>query len=407
MASIYQFPAVSGDSAPITSLPANPASIFVSSVLPLVTDNAIRECDTVELDPELARIFVALGYAAPLLLYSVARQRTSRTKGSGVFKHDDLLEEIKRRGVRTSKEVIRRHWLTKGDGVFWNPRNNGKLGIVSYDKLCAKAVEMAIAAGKPELVSTNPPGTKFIHVPLAKTLKGWCGNVLAAWHYSRDGHTHNISRYTLNKLWGTTTKTLLAWEQAAGITVSSSCAVYTDGTIPKYAFPVVIRVDHGNGLKELTISPMARHSNIYNVPSMRQKQHKRVPGEAKRIARSKLEELASGDTPDSICGQPTVQADRVGFSFTKRRNFFANDGDLGNAFKRLNLHLRSDPDDLAPHFVQLGWDAKREKWIYEQNSDGVRKVYPHELIKGTEADRHLEKHGGWQVIVNEWRKLAA
>ena len=88
-------------------------------------------------------------------------------------------------------------------------------------------------------------------------------------------------------LWGVTKKTLIGWEKAAGIESGKCYAVYTDeACVPyKHAFPILVSEETADGGTTAVVRAMARHSNMYQAPRMSEKQHRRVPREARRAAR--------------------------------------------------------------------------------------------------------------------------
>jgi hypothetical protein len=264
----------------------------------------------------------------------------------------------------------------------------------------------------------------------------WYGKPLAAWHNRRADHTTVISRFTLCTLWGVTKKTLIGWEQAAGIEAGTCFAVYTDDDcIPyQHAFPILVSEAMADGGTAAVVRAMARHSNLYHAPSMSEQQHRRVPREARRAARRALEELTQDGTPNGICGRPTGSRVRnelatvgVGFGPTGRRNFYANDGNLGRAFKRLRAHLKRHDEDRkadgspAPHYVALGYveflrnsieaaeqlHRKRQKhWLFEQSSVGYQQT-----SMGSRAPRRIENfyfaaQGGRCIYTAAWRSFA-
>jgi hypothetical protein len=441
-----------------------------------VVDEPVEQ--TVLVDAELMRVLVALGYGIQTLVYTAARQMTASGDGSGRVRSADLVSQLKMLGVAATARTMQRHWLGKGEGILWRIKGEW-LYLTGYQKLCVRAVEMAVEAGRAELVTTNPPGSKFIAVPITPPLtpnptdtiyrvptqggcpsklgrgenpcnsisrqkessptaryesarltpKAWYGKLLAAWHNRRADHTTVISRFTLCTLWGVTKKTLIGWEQAAGIEAGKCYAVYTDeACIPyKHAFPILVSEETADGGTTAVVRAMARHSNLYHAPGMSEQQHRRVPREARRAARRALEELTQDGTPNGICGRPAGKTVGVGFGPTGRRNFYANDGNLGRAFKRLRAHLKRHDEDRradgspVPHYVGLGYveflrnsieaaeqlhRKRQQHWLFEQNSSGYQQTR-----MGSRAPRRIEKfyfaaQGGRCVYTAAWRSFA-
>jgi hypothetical protein len=442
---------------------------------------------TVLVDTELMRILVALGYGIQTLVYAVARQMTAGRDGSGRVRIADLVSQLKALGAAATARTIQRHWLAKGEGILW--RISGEwLYLTGYQKLCVRAVEMAVEAGRVELVTTNPPGSKFIAVPMTSppdsnpsptpmtsppdplsmygegerqtppltpnpsptqagrgekprnsmrqegdsptaarmgsvrlTPKLWYGKLLAAWHNSRADHTTVISRFTLCTLWDVSKKTLIGWEKAAGIEAGKCYAVYTDeACIPyKHAFPILVSEETADGGTTAVVRAMARHSNLYHAPRMSERQHRRVPREARRAARRALEELTQDGTPNGMCGRPAAASSSrtqlsagVGFGPTGRRNFYANDGNLSRAFKRLQAHLKRHDEDRkadgspAAHYVALGYRKRQKHWLFEQSSDGYQQTGMNSRVPRKIENFYFAAQGGRCVYTAAWRSFA-
>lgn len=364
-------------------------------------------------DAEQMRILVALGYGPQTLVYAVAQQMTRDTTGRGAIDEHELLSTLTKYGVQSTYKNMRR-WLTDGDGVLWR-RHKNLLYLKSPARMSGRrrkgqldVVQMALDAHRPELVITNHPGIKLISVPVAPMLTHWYGNLLAAWHNSRDEHTQGISRYTLEILWGKLKKTLIGWEKQAGIKSTASYAQYTDAEyVPaKHAFPVLVET-LCDGQRTPVIRPMARWSNSYSAPTMKERQHKRAPRERARAARLVLEGATNSGIPNSVCGAAAASCSGVGFKPTGRRSFHSNDGTLKDAFKRLAHHLQRDPDDLAPHFVRLGFDLRRDCWLFEQNSTGQQQTTLDEQLPRSVTDKWFAQHGGRGAYVAAWREMSA
>jgi hypothetical protein len=132
-----------------------------------IVDEPVEQ--TVLLDAELMRVLVALGYGIQTLVYAVARQMTTGGDGSGRVRIADLVSQLKALGVAATARTIQRHWLAKGEGILWRISSE-RLYLIGYQKLCIRAVEMAVEAGRAELVITNPPGSRFIAVPITSPL---------------------------------------------------------------------------------------------------------------------------------------------------------------------------------------------------------------------------------------------
>lgn len=79
-------------------------------------DNSDTSIPTVEIDPEFARIWAALGYAAALRIWAVARETTVQARGGGVVDEAALIAGLMSAGCGSISHI--RRILREGDGVF-------------------------------------------------------------------------------------------------------------------------------------------------------------------------------------------------------------------------------------------------------------------------------------------------
>lgn len=324
---------------------------------------------SVSMCPEFLREAIALGYGKQSLVYAVLHG-LSRA-GSGLMMETDIIAFVANL-IDVQPRTIERHYLPSGDGIFWR-RNHGKVALIAPEKVAAHIAEISIKHGRLDVLETNPPGTKFIEIPLADSLNGWYGNVLAAWHNSRADHTTNISRFTLERLFNKSTPTLIQWEKAASIKIVECYAVYTDvNQSPEYSYATL----HYSEDKHVVQRSTARHSNIYNAPTMREVQHHKTPRRMREAVRKVIENNTFIGNPDGIYGLMASQSPEVGLQSTGRRNFSHSTGKNGfkSGFKKVINHLKHHGDYSVPHFVELGFDNRLRRWMYEQ-STGIQHSY--------------------------------
>lgn len=383
-------------------------------------------------DPQVMRVFTALAHrkalrnaegkplanaGAKTYVYAVAYQLNADGKGDGRVSIGTVIEWMKSAGVTVSAHTIRTRWIGHEQSPFWR-RHGDYLYLTGYNRLCKLAVELAYAAGCPDLVDDDLPGASFIEVPAASTLTAWFGHLLAAWHNHRANtriHNARISRAKLERLWGVSRRILRKWERAAGIKTGKAYRVIADNEhIPPHAYPALFVEDN-----RCVVKPMARHSNRYNAPTMRQKQHKRTPRTGRWYARRALEASQSQDDrskSQSVGIAPAVQQSaHTALSSQGRLNFYAPEdmpAAVGKAFKTLKRHLRRHSDYEVAHHVCLGvnlWGTA----LYEQSSDGIQRTqvfYRDGVIVATNrAPRHIEdaffaKHGGRGSYVAAYRE---
>jgi hypothetical protein len=403
--------------AALALLPDNPKP-FDHLVKPMVTDQTTGStpgvsdrlvCDdgfsSVAVDTEANRIMLALGLGTLARVYWTAHELNRRGDGAGKVSESALVDTLVGAGVDASAYTIRHNWIKDGcERGLWKRDGKGNLYLLSYKaKLPDLLTRLVLEAGKPGLIVTNRVGSKFIETPIAGSTKQWYGNSLAAWHNSRADHTRRISRATLQMLWGVTRKTLASWEREAGIEVVKCYANFTDDdAVPEHAYPAHYFLKGSDGKVEERDIPRARISNIYNAPSMNERQHQATPRKAYRRTEAALERAGvSVDLPDSVSGATSGNAG-VGFC-TRRRSFYADDGVIQDAFGKLHDHLQSHWGDKAPHFVSLGWDDKARAWLYEQSSSGFQKT----SIKGRAPldyeNRYFAARGGRAAFAAGWR----
>lgn len=179
----------------------------------------------------------------------------------------------------------------------------------------------------------------------------------------------------------------------------------------KHAFPILVSEETADGGTTAVVRVMARHSNLYHAPRMSEQQHRRVPREARRAARRALEELTQDGTPNGICGRPTDKTVGVGFGPTGRRNFYANDGNLSRAFKRLRAHLKRHEEDRkadgspAPHYVALGYRKRQKHWLFEQSSSGYQQTRMSSRAPRRIENFYFAAQGGRCVYTTAWRSF--
>ena len=270
--------------------------------------------DSVSMCPELLREMIALGYGRQALVYAALHEMTRG--GSGLVDESALVALVAL-AVGVQERTVQRHYIPSGDGKFWR-RGKGKVGVIAPEKVVKTITEMSVAAGRADVIETNPPGSKFIEIPLGSSIEQWFGKVLTAWHNSHADHTTNISRFTLKRLFGVTTKTLIRWEKVAEIQVEACYVGYTDfDHLPaRHAYPTAHRTKSG-----IEMRAMARHSNVYHAPSMKERQHNKTPRRMRRAARLVIEVSTHVRTPDRICGL-YPETGEVGFRRTGRKNFY-------------------------------------------------------------------------------------
>ncbi len=352
---------------------------------------------TMWLDPELTRVLVALGHGIAARVYWTARQLTADGDGSGKVSETAIVAALIDGGATVQRRTIERHWFTAGDGLLWR-RHGGNLYLVSYARrLPALVVELAHAADRAELVTTNYTGAPFVAVPTDGGIKAFYARCLQAWHVSRHGHTRNISRAALERLTGRTRKTLQAYEKTTGIKAKPAYAViHDDHYTPPYAVPILQNDGHAAALAQLP--------NRYTAPPLTERHHRQTPQTARRRHRHALETIAdNADTLNRASGA-TASSSRVGFlPRSKRLYWHAPTGHAPTvAYKALRRHMRHH-DDGAPHYVYLGHSKRQRADLYDL-SDGTSRAWLNgrvvarlETLYLTATARRGDRRAAWRV----------
>lgn len=185
----------------------------------------------IRVDPELARLAIALRMFSGLRVWAAARAFATP---AGWIHQNDLLEKLNQLNITSSPRTLR-HWLAEGDGIFYHTdHHTGRIYPRAYANprypergLAAMLTRLAIERGKSVLVDTNRPGARPVGIDLSGNARDAMARCYAVWV---NGKT--ISRELLCKLWGRTARTLQAWEQIAGVEIRANFAQYGDKNDP-------------------------------------------------------------------------------------------------------------------------------------------------------------------------------
>lgn len=163
---------------------------------------------TVRIDPELTRLAVCVGIVPTYRLWALARELTRCAGGSGVVLLDDLRAALPTYGISGSDRQFSR-WLVDGEHQLWT-RQGERLFLRSIVRVAKALVSRALAAGHPEWVETNVPGTRDVYIRLGGTLADFKAQAYAAWLTHRECPT--ISRETQAQVWACSPQTIRNWE---------------------------------------------------------------------------------------------------------------------------------------------------------------------------------------------------
>ena len=189
------------------------AMLLVEWVLSVIEESGTKPQDDqrrgdVQIDAELHRELIALGYSAESLVYAVAQQVTRNSGGSGKLSVESLIASLHDAGMQWCDQHVRKV-LRRGDGKFWDYcpdyREGAVLFVYAPQRKTTHGIrgrlriaEMSIAAGRADVLAANPPGSAYVTVTIPRTLKQWEARVYAAWLRCHGDDTKMISVSRLN-----------------------------------------------------------------------------------------------------------------------------------------------------------------------------------------------------------------
>jgi hypothetical protein len=162
---------------------------------------------TLQLDPELARLSIGLHVAPQFRLWVVGRHLNRDEYGSGKVAKKEFFTALRNFGIKYSRQH-RRRLLNSGECLFWN-EDKKYLYIRSSQHVASELTQLAID-NNPTLLS-NRAGVTEVYILSAGSLEQWEANIYAGWLDHRENPI--ISRETLEGLFGRTPETLRRWEQ--------------------------------------------------------------------------------------------------------------------------------------------------------------------------------------------------
>jgi hypothetical protein len=206
-------------------------------------------------------------------------------------------------------------------------------------RLAQTLTRQAVQTGREALVATNLPGQGKLYVDLSGSVKDSRARLYAAW-LGVVGAKAPLSRKVLKALWGRATKTLLGYEDVAGVGVRANFAQYHDPCapcVPAHAF--LCQDDHRRAFVSW------RLPNTYSFTSVSPARK----GNARKARKAAL--AAYTDTPRPV-EKMGDGMQRVG------RLYFADEANAAEpAFKQIDRHLqtrrRARPDAITPRLISL------------------------------------------------------
>lgn len=164
----------------------------------------------IRIDPEIARICVALRLDPLLRIWAILKHFGARNGGK--------LTKQAARGLVAQwvSGYTDRHFrrlVGQGDGLFWHVSRQGTIYLIGGEKLSQNVINLAYEQGRgADVVGTNLPGATDVYTPVTGTIEQFRANVYGAWLAYKNDVV--ISRDRLQALFGRGLDTLLRWERA-------------------------------------------------------------------------------------------------------------------------------------------------------------------------------------------------
>ncbi|MBL8118771.1 MAG: hypothetical protein JNJ78_14660 [Anaerolineae bacterium] len=310
---------------------------------------------TIAIDPELARIALALKHANLFRVWAVLLQFARKTNRNSIPRAL-LAEKLADHGVNVSDRNLRR-WLYRGHGLYWQITES-TVYFAGQKLLSARLTAYVLEHGKSDLIKTNQPGrNRQMYISLAGSLAQFEAQVYAAWIASRNNPL--IARSVLQMLFNRTARILRQWEASAGVTATSNEVQYHpqfNNSVPDHA--IMYEADLGNGLTETRFR--ARTVNTYHAPVI--KQHAKR-GQGRRILRAVVEVLQSVE-PAGNCGQGGSRRASTGGLKPTGRLYFDNITKARQSRKHSGERTR---------YIRLGAAfTKHPKGLWDFSPDGTQ-----------------------------------
>jgi len=321
------------------------------------------------IDPEIARIAVALHLVPAHRVWVIARELVRESGGAGHISKGQLASALADVGVSYSAAYLNR-LLRSAEGLFWRQdRPCKRIFICGAANVGVNLVEFAVATGQVDVIGTNRPGAIDVHVEVSGGLEQWEAQIYAAWMAYRECPT--ISRDALQCLFGRDESTLRRWEQShlPRLRVRPNYAQSRDGraarrTAPQHSYQYVANVGDG------TVTRLRwRLPSTYQISTM--SRHDRR-GQSRKVRRASNAALRSPET-------------RTG-GINRERRYWTD-------AKALTRRLRRSKRDMETVYVWRGEDHNQHG-IFERSGDGTLYTDRSERVTPLEERSQLASRWG-------------
>lgn len=304
-------------------------------------------------DCELGRVAICRHELPEYRVWLYAHQFA---KGSGRILRSELSTACRQLGLVTSRSTFN-GIIARGNRLYWRERN-GYLYLTSWKKLASKLTRWQ-AKYEPDHVATNRPGQRRVQLDLTGSLKLSHALIYNGWlsiKAQRNGYVE-ISRWTLERLWGRNRRQLRSWEALVGIRTEARYAEHHDIHNPQIPAHATLCLDKSGG----EFSTWQLSNRIYPADTT----ISNTKGQGRKV-RSAANHAYNSIEPTDLKHGGLLRVQRTG-----RLYFTERSGKNGNVspYKQIDKHLIKHGDIFhRQHYAYL--TTRYGKHIYEYSFDG-------------------------------------
>lgn len=318
-----------------------------------------RDCQ-VWIDCELGRVAICRHELPEYRMWLYGHQLAN---GSGRILRSELSGISGKLGLVTNRSTFN-GIIARGNRLYWRERD-GYLYLTSWKKLASKLTKWQ-AKYEPDHVATNRPGQRRVQLDLTGSLKLAHALIYNGWIAVKSeklGYLE-ISRWTLERLWGRNRRQLRSWEALVGIRTEARYAENTDIHNPQIPAHATLCLDKGGG----EFSTWQLSNRIYPANTT----ISNTKGQGRKVRSAANHAYNSIETADLKHGG-LLRVQRTG-----RLYFTERSGKNGNVspYKQIDKHLIKHGDIFQrQHYAYL--TTRYGKHIYEYSFDGTQSRSAH------------------------------